>query len=233
MTSPKTYHYIDPTPCARWLQYATGACIISILIILGYLVKGVYILYIHNYIPYVSLIHIFEQAGNIERIWRIAHIATILLVLIWTYRASANMHAFQPNPDAPYYATPREAVIDYLIPLFNLFQPSFVMQEIRTKSLQLAADCRADKRYPVFLWWYALLAFALLQFMAKYERTHNGVDTLEAARNHITLLTLSYLPYLISAWLLIHLTHTISQAQKAYAAANNIPSYADTPARDP
>ena len=94
MTSPKTYHYVDPTPCTRWLQYSAGACIITSLINFGYLSKGMYLLYTHNYTPYVSLRRILEQVVSIERIGRIAHIATILLVLMWTYRASANMHAF-------------------------------------------------------------------------------------------------------------------------------------------
>ena len=59
------------------------------------------------------------------------------------------------------------------------------------------------------------------------------MNTPEFAKKHIITLALSYIPYLISACLMIYLTRTISQTQKAYAAANNILSYADTPARDP
>ena len=233
MTSPKTYHYVDPIPCTRWLQYAAGACIICILIILGYLVKGVYILYTHNYTSYVNLGYILEPAVSIERIGQITHIATILLVLIWTYRASANMHAFQPNPDEPYYATPGETILDYFVPLFNFIHPALVMREIWTNSLQLTADRRANKRYLAFLWWWAFVAFALLQLMAKREMEQHWMNTPEFAKKHIITLALSYIPYLISACLIIYLTRTISQTQKAYAAANNILSYADTPARDP
>ena len=231
MTSPKTYHYVDPTPCTRWLQYSAGACIITSLINFGYLSKGMYLLYTHNYTPYVSLRRILEQVVSIERIGRIAHIATILLVLMWTYRASANMHAFRPDPAEPYYATPGETILDYFIPLFNLIHPPLFMREIWTNSLQLTADRRANKRYLAFLWWWAFMAFALLQLIAKHKTEQHWMDTPEAAKSPLIPLTLSHIPYLISACLLIYLTRTISQAQEAYAAANNILSYADTPAR--
>ncbi len=140
----------------------------------------------------------------------ILFIICAIFFLLWTYRANKNSHFL--NPKHKFEFSPGWSIGAFFIPIFNLYWPYKVINEIRAESL--ADDNKVKSRVILIVWW---ITFLLRNGLLHANATRNPLESELAIQSFFIQSTILTVFAIISALLAIIIVRQINNAQKVRA----------------
>lgn len=145
-------------------------------------------------------------------------VVAAILVLIWLYRAYANLRALRHEPRF----TPGWAVGYWFIPIINIFRPFQIIKDLYVRSENPARTAGLDRIGApsiVTAWWVCWLATGVANRIARgFIRSYQPGGDLEALYIADGLFILSALLGVLAGWLFIRIIDRIVGAQRVACA---------------
>lgn len=179
---------------------------------------------VNIFIFYVSLILVNQIDEDVVSLFNALYLINFVLFIIcgiffllWTYRASKNIHVL--NPKYKFEFSPGWSIGAFFLPIFNLYWPYKVIKEIRAVSL--LDEKKAKSKMILIVSW---IAFLLQNILLRANAARNPLVSDRDIQNYFSQSIIITVFAIISALLAIIITRQINKAQKIRSQGLNIPT---------
>ena len=168
-----------------------------------------------------------QRAHTMVTLTSLAFWPTVVIYLMWLYRASSNLRLLQADGVSH---TPGGAVISYFVPIANLFRPLMQMKEIwRASDPEHIDHGRAWQQFPAAMiinaWWISFLLTGIVAFIGscvepdpfldiQIEGRGNGFRHWRDESAVVWTYASAYVGILVAGSLLILIIRGITQRQR-------------------